>query len=587
MPSTQQPAFAQNVRILLIARLFVVLVTLAMVALLGRVVQLQLRPGEAIEDRIAHRGAETTIMPRRGSLLDSRGRPLAVSHLGYRLFADPQLIEDPSTFALHIANAIGDDPARIDQTINERFERRYVVLNPLLSDAQLAGIQDMDLTGVGLEARPVREYPQGRLAGQIIGFVGAEHKGLDGLEYALDSVLTGTSGEVMTLRDAQRRPLWIENAGYMPATDGHDVRLSLDVVIQRIAEKELDDVCRAHRAKAGNIVVMDSRNGQLLAIANWPSFDPAEANNIKPDLRKNRAVTDPFEPGSVFKPFLHAAATSQGLAKPGTMIDCTLSGLWVTQHRRRLHDAHPHGLISWDKVLVVSSNIGMGKICQQMGAKKMYQVVRDFGFGSQSGTGLPGESAGIVNPLKQWGPYTLTSVPMGQEVGVTMVQMVKAMSAFANGGMMASPSILAAEADRPIFQQVLDRRTADHTRGLLRQTVVEGTGRKAQSDLYQIWGKTGTAQVPDRKHGGYKPRAYTASFIGGAPLADPRIIVMVTVHEPDPAVAHYGGVVSAPPAKNVIEQTLTYLGVPRDAEPAGKTPTPDGRMIARADELAE
>jgi cell division protein FtsI (penicillin-binding protein 3) len=315
---------------------------------------------------------------------------------------------------------------------------------------------------------------------------------------------------------------------------------------------------------------MDTRTGQVLAMANWPKLDPNNANNVKPTHRKNRSITDPFEPGSVFKPFMHAAASQEKLAFPNTMVDATLTGVWVTPHGRRLHDVHPHGLITWDKGLVVSSNIVMGKICSQMGYKKMHGWVTAFGFGSRTGTGLPGESPGIVNPLKKWGPYSLTSLPMGQEISVTSMQMVRALSVFANGGMMVSPSILAEEASSPIMQKVLDPKVANHTRDLMRLVVTEGTGKRALSDLYQIWGKTGTAQIALPNGAGYKPRAYNASFIGGAPLADPRIVVMVTVTEPDPAVAHYGGVVSAPVAKNIIEQSLTYMAVPRDAEGADK-----------------
>ncbi len=566
-PPTQQPAFFQKHRILITGRVLAVVLTLAMLALLGRVVQLQYHPDPLIEARIGDRGNETKLLPRRGALLDCRGRPLAMTHLGYRLYADPGMIDPGSDFAAHVANAIDDDPARIERLLDERSDRRYAVITPLLSDAQLHQVRDLRLTGLGLEPRPIRTYPQGTIAGQVIGFVGAEHKGLDGLEFALDSILQGRGGEVITLRDARRRPLWIEQVAYTPPHDGNDIRLSIDAVIQRITENELEAACLKHRAKSGQIVVMDSRTGQLVAMANWPRLDPAEANNVKPEHRKNRCITDPFEPGSVFKPFMHAAATQEKIARGSQPVDATLSGVWVTPHGRRLHDAHPHGMLTWDKGLVVSSNIVMGKICAQMGSKKMYDWVRAFGFGSLSGTGLPGESVGIVNDLKKWGPYSLTSVPMGQEVGVTSVQMARAFSAFANGGLMVTPSVLADEMRAPIVQKVLERSVADHTRGLMRQVVTEGTGRRAQSDLYQIWGKTGTAQVADRKRGGYKPRAYNASFIGAAPLNDPRLVVVVTVTEPDPAVAHFGGVVAAPIARNILEQSLTYLGVPRDAEP--------------------
>lgn len=590
------PADLQQQRIWLVARVLVVIVTLLLLALLGRVVQLQFRPEPQIADRISNRGTQTSIMPRRGAILDAKGRPLAVSSLGYKLYADPVEIGDKNlpTFAAHVGHAIGVDPAAIDQLISQKLDKReqfnaktaassddepsplrYVVLNPLLSDEQYSKIQALKLPGVGLEPRLIRHYPQGQVAGQIVGFVGVDHKGLDGLEFALDHVLNGKPGALSTLRDARRRPLWVEEGDYQPSQDGHDIQLSIDSVVQAIAETELNSVCKAHRARAGEIIVLDSRNGQILALANWPAFDPAASDRSNEILRRNRCVVDPIEPGSIFKPFLHAAATSMGLARPATIVD-TGSGLWATPYGRKLRDAHAHGSISWEQVLIVSSNIGMAKVCEPMGAKKMYDAVRAFGFGQRTGADLPGESPGILNDLKKWNKYSLSSIPMGQEISVTPLQMVKGFSAFANGGLVVSPSIIAAEAQRPIFQRAVDAKTAEATRYLLRRVVIEGTGRRADSKLYQIWGKTGTAQIPDRVTKTYKARAFNASFIGGAPLRDPRIICIVTVNEPDPSVAYYGGVVSAPAAKNVIEQTLTYLGVApdNDSNPASSGDSP-------------
>jgi cell division protein FtsI (penicillin-binding protein 3) len=564
MSTLVQPADLQQRRVWVTARIVMLMITLAMGGLLGRVVQLQLKPDPQIAARVEHRGTKTNVTPRRGAILDAKGRPLAVSRLGYILFADPKLI-DPTDFAERVAHNIHEDPARIDRLISAREDRRYVVLSPLLRDEQVEPARQMSMTGVGLVPRLIRSYPQGPLAGQVLGFVGNEHRGLDGLEFALNRILDGEPGALTTLRDARRRPLWIDQRAYHPSRDGYDVRLSLDMVVQSICETELALACREHRCRAGEVIVLNPHNGQIMAMANWPPFDPNQPNALPPkqrDLaRRNRCVTDPFEPGSIFKPFLHATASMMGMAKPTTMVD-TGGGLWVTPYGRKLRDAHGHGTISWEQVLVVSSNIGMGKVCEPMGATKMYHAVRAFGFGQLTGADLPGESTGILNDLKKWNKYSLTSVPMGQEVGVTMLQMVKGFSAFANGGLVVSPSILAEESEDPLFTRAIDAKTAELTRGLMRRVVTEGTGRKADSNLYQVWGKTGTAQVP--WHGGYKPNAYNASFVGGAPLNDPQIIVMVTLHEPDKSTGYYGGVVSAPVAKNVIEQTLAYMGVAPD-----------------------
>lgn len=565
-PIVPEP-FDQHGRVLRAASIFVGVFSIALLLILGRVVQLQVAPDPQIAEALEGRTSAAPLMARRGAILDARGRIIAASHRGYRLFADPSLIEDPAEFALHLAHAIGEDPARIDRLINERFDKRYVKLVDLLTDEQLAVVRQLDLRAIGLEPRPVRDYPQGPLAGQVVGFVGHEHKGLNGLEYALDPVLTGTGGRVEMLRDVRRRALWIERAGYTPAQDGYGVRLSLDMVIQGYADLALAETCEQYEAKSGNVVVMDSRNGQLLAMSNWPPFDPT-APSADQDLWRNRCVTDPYEPGSIFKPFIWAAALSMNQARPGEMFDCTTSGVWRSTRGRRLRDAHPIGRVDFNHVLINSSNIGMAIVGERMGKKKLYESVRAFGFGTDTGSGLPGESPGIVNPLRRWNHYSVTSIPMGQEVSTTALQMARAFTAFANEGVMVAPSILAGEDADPVLTRVITGDAAELTKQALRKTVVEGTGRRANSKLYQLWGKTGTAQVaaPDRR--GYLDGAYTGSFICGAPLDNPRLVVIVTVHQPNAAKGYYGGVVAAPVAKKIVEQSLQYLRVPPDTDEA-------------------
>jgi cell division protein FtsI/penicillin-binding protein 2 len=219
----------------------------------------------------------------------------------------------------------------------------------------------------------------------------------------------------------------------------------------------------------------------------------------------------------------------------------------------------------------------------RLGGPAMHAAAGEFGFGRNSGVGLPGESAGIVRPLASWNHYSLTSIPMGQEIAVTPIQLVKAFSAFANGGMMATPTLLADEADDPIFEHAIDERTADLTRRVLREVVTDGTGRRARSTRYRIWGKTGTAEIPDRVHGGYIEDGFVASFVCGAPLRNPRLIVAVIVHHPDRAIGHYGGTVAAPPAKSIVEQTLAYLGVPPDGEEAVPPPDLTPQLVRRTD----
>ncbi len=555
----------QSRRLLTSAKLSVALLSLALVALFGRVVQLQLYPQPQIAARTGDRLSNMPIAACRGALLDCRGRPLAMTKLCYSLFADPQMINDPDEFAAHVGHLLGRDPVTISKALAAHADGKFVMLDRLLSDSELDEARLAKTPGLGLEPRPIRVYPQASIAGQLVGFVGYEGKGLDGLERSLEPVLKGDNGSVPMLRDVRRHPLWVERTGFTPPRDGVDVRMSIDTAVQYIAEEELAKACKQYRSKRGEMIVMDSRTGQILAMANYPSFDPSNPDQNH-DARRNACITDPFEPGSIFKPFIWSAATAAGLAKPETMVDCE-NGLWVAPSGRRLRDAHGQGVISWEKVLIVSSNIGMGKIGSQLGPQRMNEVVRSFGFGRHTGIGLSGESVGILNPMKRWTSYSITSIPMGQEIGVTPLQMVRAFSVFANQGMIVSPSLLADEANSPLLQRVLSPAIANQTKEMLRRVVTEGTGKKAQSHKYEIWGKTGTAQVPDPGHRGYKEGAFNASFICGAPLAQPRIIVMCTVHEPDRAIGHFGGTVAAPAAREVVERTLTYLGVAADANP--------------------
>ncbi len=564
-------------------RLLLLTISVVLLGLLGRVWQLQHRPAAQIEAHAGRRDGAQPLLARRGALLDRRGRALAISRVGHRLFVDPALIgEDRErNFALHLAHAVGGDPARIDMLIDQRRDSRYVVIDKLLPPEKVFAAQAFASRAVGVQPVAVREYPYGELAGQLLGFVGADHTGLDGMELLCDSPLRGTGGTLAYRRDATRRPLAVDAAGLKLPEHGADVRLSIDAVVQDIAERTMHQTCTLYQAKRGEAVVMDARSGQVLAMVNWPSFAPAAGGNVQPALRRNRCVTDPYEPGSIFKPFVHAAATELDLARPDEMIECTDSGFYVSPQGRRLRDARGHGTISWAKVLIESSNIGMAIVGQRMGVARMHAAVRAFGFGSATGVGLPGESVGIVNPLNRWNHYSQTSVPMGQEIAVTPIQMARAFAAFANQGMIPTPTVFADRADRPIYQRAIGAQVADATRRLLRRVVTEGTGRKAQSDKYRIWGKTGTAQVADRVNGGFLDDAYTASFVCGAPLNRPRLIVIVVVHQPDRSIGYYGGTVAAPAARQIVEQSLEYLGEPHDADIDADDQTGPSRVAAR------
>jgi len=566
--AVQRPGDVGRKRAMIVGRIATVAMTVGMIGVLVRVGQLQVRPAKRISQLIQSQRGGTKLLARRANLLDRHGRVIATTRTAQALFIDPLLIEDPNTFSEHVGYTLGYDPGWIERRMDSSVNQRYVVIDRQLSQDRLELLKEFTLSGLATETRLVRDYPQGTLAGQLTGFVGLEGHGLEGLELAMDPALTGTDGSMRYWRDARRKPLWVRQGNYQPPADGMSLTLSLDLVIQNFAEVALAETCsKQYGAPSGQIIVMQPFTGEILAMANFPSFDPGDGGNTDANLRRNRCVTDVFEPGSVFKTFVWAAATEAGIASTQEQIDCHM-GTYVSPRGRRLRDAHGYGLLTWEYVLVKSSNIGMAIVGQRLGARRMHTAVRAFGFGTAPGSGLPGEIRGIVNPLNTWTHYSVTSVPMGQEIAVTALQLARGFCVFANGGMLVTPTIRRADpafGGERFYDRILSAKTANLTRQALRRVVTDGTGRKVKDSAYEIFGKTGTAQVPGP--GGYLPDQYTAAFVCGAPMNEPRIVVVCVIHRPDKSKGYYGGTVAAPAAMSVVDQTLTYMGVPpRDTE---------------------
>lgn len=554
-------------RVVRFGRWAVVAMSVAMLILLGRTSQLQVDPLPAASQVAgAHRTA-STMLSRRGALLDRQGRLMAVTSTATRLFVDSKLVVDPLTFPARVGRPLGLDPAWISERMGRRPDDRFIVLADQLTAEQVATVRELRLSGLAMEEHFVRRYPQGPLAGQVIGVVGTDGRGLEGLERQFNKQLTGSPGTLTLTRAASRRALWLEAAGYSPASPGEHIRLTLDAVIQNFAEEALSAACETYQAPSGQLIVIDPRDGAILAMANYPAFDPNHLRQSTAAQRRNRCVTDVFEPGSTFKTFIWATATQLGLADPEELIDCH-HGLYVTPKGRRLRDAHAFDKLTWAEVLIRSSNIGMAIVGQRMGADRMHAAVRAFGFGQEIATGLAGEVPGLVQPLNRWTHYSVTSIPMGQEIAVTPLQVVCGMAIIANDGLTVSPTVLADVAaltrTHPIYERVLSAQAARQTRQVLRRAVTEGTGSRARSDSYTVFGKTGTAQVPDLVRGGYLDKQYVSSFVGGAPIDAPQIVVGCFIHVDEKASAYYGGTVAAPVVHDVVEKTLGYLGTPPD-----------------------
>ena len=559
------------------------LIVVSLAALLGRCTFLQV--GRAARDlhRQAFKQHKQTInlSASRGSILDCKNRVLAADIRATGVFADPEILADPVLAASKLAPILATPAQELFAEILQAKNSRFVWLKRNVPEHVAQQVSSLAIYGISLQSYQRRIYPQGSLAGQLLGFIGLDRVGLEGLERQFDLELTGHDGYRRRIADTHRRPLGSSAGGYRPNRDGANVVLTIDSAIQQITAQQLSQTCLQYKAKWGVALVMDPNSGQILAMANWPTFAPAQFRTTSPEFRRNRCLTDVYEPGSTFKPFIAAQALQASLFGPDEQIFCH-HGFYRTGGRT-LHD-HGSGYdnLSFEDIVVKSSNIGMAIIGQRMGNAHLYRSLRSFGFGQATGIDLPGESPGIVAPLNKWTSYSTTSIPMGQEIGVTALQLLRAFSAIANDGLLYRPTIVreVISPDGDVFwrsppqdqpQRVLSPEVAQLMRRRVLANVVErGTGTKAKILGWRVFGKTGTSQVPGP--GGYLPDAFVASFIGGAPLTKPRLCVLVSVGQPDRSIGYYGGTVAAPAVGAILEQALAYLGVPPEPESYSDNP---------------
>lgn len=565
---------AQLLRTAAWARVLIYTIVVFMILQLGRVVQLKVSPSPQLAEAVGTPLSSRAELARRGDLLDRRGRVIASSSVGHRLFVDPKIAEDLATLPVEISQRIGGDPAEIDRTILPRRHTRYVVVNDLLEDWQVDAIRNSPLRGVGIQPRLVRHYPNGEIGAHIVGMVGFEHTGLGGAEHLFNAALNHRQGSLSFLRDVRRRALWIDPDGYQPSHAGQDVRLSIDLVIQELAERRLQKAVETYNAGGGRLLIFDVQSGEILAMADilnpregWDEQTEDPYRLKHPALGRNRCATDPYEPGSTFKPFIWAVATELGKVDYDEVLPTPSVGVYRTSRGRAIRDAFNHGNATWKEVMTKSLNSGMAIVGERMTKQQMQQAVQRFGFGARTTSGLPGESAGIVTSARDWSHFTQTSVPMGHEIAVTPLQMVRAFSVFARDGTMPPMRITAVDEDEHEFEvvfRVLSESIALLAREAMRDVMTEGTGRRAQSGLYQIFAKSGTAQLPKRNGRGYHERRYVSSFIAGAPYTDPRIVVLCVMDDPDASIGYYGGAIAGPVVRDVIDETLTYLGVAPD-----------------------
>jgi cell division protein FtsI (penicillin-binding protein 3) len=554
-----------HVRLLIVAGVAL----LWMTAVLGRLGYLQLiRHSDYLARAQRQQQRTIEITPKRGAIYDRNMHPLAMSVPVESAFAVPSEIGDNKAMAARLLSGVLGIPRDVLET---RFESggSFVWILRKLPPDKAEAVRALNLKGVYLQGENQRYYPKRELASHVLGFVDLDEKGLGGIEYGLDSTIRGKSEKIVVMADARQR--WFDG-GAAQKDQGANVVLTIDEKVQYIAERELAAAIAKTHALAGTVIVQNPNNGAILALANWPKFNPNSPNDVKNEARMDRAVSAIYEPGSTFKLITLAAAFDQNLIRPEEVFNCENGAVYVAGHRIRDHK--PFGLLTVSDILAQSSDVGAIKIAIRVGAPKFYEYIRAFGFGQQTGVDLPGESRGLLRRLENWTPVSIGSISMGQEVGVTPLQLVTAVSSIANGGTLYRPHVVAElrRGDQPMSstgvvapgepKEVIRPETAATLRRLMEGVVLNGTGKLARLDGWTAAGKTGSAQKIDPATGRYSPTQLIASFTGFAPINNPAVTILVSLDSP--VGPHEGGMVAAPVFKRIAEQVLPYLDVPRD-----------------------
>lgn len=509
--------------------------------------------------------SETRVPASRGEIRDRNNRILATSTMELSVFADPGLIANPQSTAKQLTKHLQVSEDQLLQKLQKKNDR-FVWVKRYVTEKQARTLRALNLPGIAFKREYKRKYPQNQLAAHTLGFVGAEQKGLAGIEYFFQDQLHGKPGHFLSARDALNNTYrflhWKQ-----PPRSGDQIRLTLDVRTQSIVEDELDALVRKHNPKWVSAIMMDSHTGEIIALANKPGFSPESSDQSSRKTRRNHVITSPVEPGSVFKPVVMAAALEENKLSADETIYCEQGSF--NYRGRTLHDYSSFGKLSSTGVLANSSNIGMAKIGLRL-KDDLRTWVKRFGFGDETGIELPGEESGFVQTAERWNPiYTQTSVPMGHEILVTPLQMVRAFTVFASGGEIVNPTLIhpSERTDEPNRKKLLSANTQQTVQNMLRTVVTSGTATTIRDSSVAIAGKTGTSRKynDEDKH--------FSSFIGMAPHPKSRYVLGVFVNEPDGVQS--GGKVAAPAVKRIFEQAKPYLEWPHDglARGTGSTGT--------------
>ena len=551
-------------------------IALWMTAVFGRLGYLQLIRHSEYLTR-AHRQQQRTIeiTPKRGAIYDRNMHPLAMSTEVESAFAIPTELGDNKQQAARLLSGVLDIPREV---LENKFDSgsTFVWVSRKLPPEKSDAVKALNLKGIYTMKENQRFYPKRDLAAHVLGFVNLDEKGTSGLEFQLDKQIRGKGEQILVMADARQR--WFDG-GKAQRDQGANIVLTIDEKIQYIAERELAAAVARTHAMAGTVIIQNPNTGEILALANWPKFNPNSPGEVKNETRMNRAVSAIYEPGSTFKLITLAAALDQNLTRPSEVFDCENGAVSIAGHK--IHDHKKFGMLSVSEILAQSSDVGAIKVALRLGAPKFYEYIRAFGFGQQTGIDLPWESKGMLGKLENWSGISIGAISMGQEVGVTPIQLVTAVSAIANGGFLHKPYVVSevrkgdqllssGDVAEPEPRLVIRPETAATLRKMMEGVILspQGTGKHARLDGWTAAGKTGTAQKIDPNTGRYSHTQFIASFTGFAPINNPAVTILVSLDSP--VSSHEAAMTAAPVFKRVAEQVLPYLDVPRDVPVTAK-----------------
>ncbi len=545
-----------------------------MLAISFRLVYLQVSAHQDLVER-AQRQQQYALEtgPQRGQLLDRQGRELARSIQTESIFVDPAELEtagDIKCVVVRVASALGMNESELSNQLLQakNNNRRFLWLARRLSAGQAETIRGFGLPGIHFRPEPKRFYPNGQLAAHVLGFVGLDGAGLGGVEQTLNEKISGERGKLFVEKDSSGKAY---ESFEVPSKPGQTIVLTIDQSVQYRAEQALDAAIKQTRAKSATAIVLDPRTGEILGLANAPTFDPNSVGATRTETRSNWALQNIYEPGSTFKIISFSAAVEKGLVNPDDRIDCQMGAITVAG--RVVHDHSSFGTLTIAEALAKSSNVAAIKLGMRVGDDNMYDFIRRFGFGTRTGVELPGETAGLLRPVSRWQKSSIGSIAIGQEIGVTPLQMAAAFGVLANDGVRVAPHLVreirstfgtSVYRSNPEQRRVISQETARALRRMLEGVTLHGTAKLAQLNGYTAAGKTGTAQKIDPKTKTYSRTKHVASFVGFAPVENPAVVIIVVIDEP--AGAYHGGEVAAPIFREIAEQILPDLGVVPDTE---------------------